>query len=63
MNRLLLAPAMIGALAFSACTITHKVEPSDKPIKIDMNVNITQEIRVKLEKPVEDLIANNPDIF
>ncbi len=63
MKKYFLVPAFIGAYAFGGCTITHKVEPSDKPIKIDMNVNITQEIRVQLEKPVEDLINDNPDIF
>ncbi|WP_349679570.1 YnbE family lipoprotein [Hyphomonas sp. UBA3601] len=39
------------------------MEPSDKPIKIDLNVNITQEVRVILDKEVEDLIADNPDLF
>ncbi|MEP1600123.1 MAG: YnbE family lipoprotein [Hyphomonas sp.] len=28
-----------------------------------MNVNITQEVRVILDKEVEDLIADNPDLF
>ena len=35
----------------------------DKPIKIDLNVNITQEVRIKLDREVTDLIANNPDLF
>ena len=47
----------------SACTVTHKIEPSDKPMLINLNVNIKQEIRVKLEKDIEDMLANNPDIF
>nr|WP_290483473.1 YnbE family lipoprotein [Hyphomonas sp. UBA3601] len=32
-------------------------------MKIDLNVNITQEVRVILDKEVEDLIADNPDLF
>lgn len=55
--------AAAGAMALSACTHTVRLEPSDKPIKIDLNVNITQEVRIKLEREVEDLIANNPDLF
>jgi hypothetical protein len=51
-----------GAL-LGACKHTVKFEPSDKPIIIELNVNINQEIRVRLDKDVEDLIADNPDLF
>lgn len=56
-------PLLAVAFAVSGCTHTVKIEPSDKPIKIDMTVNITQEIRLTLDKPAEELIKNNPDIF
>lgn len=46
-----------------ACSPTVKIEPSDKPIVINLNVKIDQEVRVRLDKDVEDLIANNPDLF
>lgn len=49
--------------ALMACSPTVKIEPSDKPIVINLNVKIDQEIRVRLDKDVEDLIANNPDLF
>ena len=52
-----------GFSAVVACTPTIRIEPSDKPIKIDLNVNITQEVCVILEKEVENLIADNPDLF
>ncbi|MEZ5946552.1 MAG: YnbE family lipoprotein [Hyphomonas sp.] len=55
----LLAGAGLAVLA--ACVHTVKIEPSDKPIKIDLN--ITQEVRIILDKQVEDLIADNPDLF
>lgn len=54
---------LAGGLILSACSPTIKIEPSDKPIKIDLNVKIDQEIRVKLDKDVEELIADNPDLF
>ncbi|MDP3458078.1 MAG: YnbE family lipoprotein [Hyphomonas sp.] len=52
-----------GAVALAACTPTIRIEPSDKPIKIDLNVKIDQTVRIQLDREVEDLIANNPDLF
>jgi hypothetical protein len=53
----------ISAVSLSACTPTVKIEPSDKPIRIDLNVKIDQEIRVRLDKEIEDVISSNPDLF
>jgi len=53
----------VSSFNLSACTPTVRIEPSDKPIRIDLNVKIDQEVRVRLDKDVEDLIANNPDLF
>lgn len=53
----------LTALVGIACSPTVKIEPSDKPIVINLNVKIDQEVRVRLDKDVEDLIANNPDLF
>lgn len=52
----------VGAIALSAC-VTAKIEAPDKPIEINLNVKIDQEVRIKLDKEVEDLITSNPDIF
>ncbi len=56
-----LAP-LAAVIALSACT-TVKLEGGDKPIEINLNVKIDQEVRVKLDREIEDLIAQNPDIF
>ena len=53
------ALAVGGALALGGCTHKVKVEAPDKPIEINLNVDL----RVRLEREVEDLIANNPDLF
>jgi len=50
-------------VAAAACTPTVKIVAPDKPIEINLNVKITQEVRVILDKEVEDLIADNPDLF
>ncbi len=47
----------------AGCKHTVQIEPSDKPFVINLNVNINQEIRVKLDKDIEDMLASNPDIF
>ncbi|MEM6492157.1 MAG: YnbE family lipoprotein [Pseudomonadota bacterium] len=52
-----------AALLAAACTPTVKVEPPDKPIVINLNVKIEQEVRIRLERDVEDLIAENDDLF
>lgn len=55
---------LVGCVALTAaCTPTIRIEPSDKPITINLNVKIDQEVRIKLDKDVEDLISNNPDLF
>ena len=59
----LLISAGAGALILSACTPTVKIQAPDKPITINLNVKIDQEIRLKIDKDVEELIAENPDLF
>ena len=59
-----LAGAAVMALALGGATGCINVPGgADKPITINLNVKIDQEVRVKLDKPVEDLIAKNPDAF
>jgi len=57
MNRL----AMAGLFLFlsAACTPTIKVEAPDKPIEINMNINIKHEILIKIEKQVEELLEDD----
>ena len=59
--RLIPIIAVGGALA--ACAPTVKIEAPDKPIEINLNVKIDQEVRVKLDESGEDLISSNPDLF
>ena len=54
--------AMI-AVMLSACQPTVKVEAPDKPIVINLNIKIEQEVRVKVDKEVEDLLKKQPDLF
>lgn len=49
-----------GALA---CSPTIKIQAPEKPIEINLNVNIRQEVVVKLERDVLETLKQNPDIF
>lgn len=50
-------------LALAACQPTVKVEAPDKPIEINLNVNIEHHVKVEIEKDVKESIAKNKDIF
>jgi hypothetical protein len=54
---------LLGAPMLAACNPTVKVEAPDKPIVINLNVKIEQEVRVKVDKDVESLVNNNPNLF
>lgn len=39
-----------------SCSPTIKVEPSDKPITINLNIKIEHEVKVKIDKQLENEI-------
>lgn len=57
------AAGLMAVLILAACAPTVKVEAPDKPIEINMNVNIEHRIKVEIEKDVREAINNNQDIF
>jgi hypothetical protein len=54
---LLLAPV---ALMGPGCV---QVAAPDKPIEINLNINIRQEVVVRLQQDVKELIDKNPGVF
>lgn len=46
-----------------ACSPKVQIQAPDKPIEINLNVNIEHKIKVEIEKDVKKSISNNPDIF
>lgn len=50
-------------LALSACTPKVVVEPPKEPITINMNIKIEHEIRVKVDKELDQVFAEKGDIF
>ena len=49
--------------SLSACNPTIKVEAPDKPITINMNIKIEHEIRVKVEKDLENVLSKDSGLF
>jgi hypothetical protein len=60
-RRCLGAAALLALVA--ACQPTVKVEAPDKPITINLNVRIEQEVRIKVEKEAEQLLNEKKDLF
>jgi len=48
------------ATAIAGCI---QVRAPDKPIEINLNVKIQQEVVVRLQQDAKDLIQNNPELF
>lgn len=53
----------IGISVLAACTPTVQVAVPDKPITINLNVKIEHEIRVKVEKDLEDVLNKQSGLF
>ncbi|HEY0113100.1 MAG TPA: YnbE family lipoprotein [Allosphingosinicella sp.] len=56
--KLLLALPLFGLLA--GCV---QVSAPEEPIEINLNINIRQEVVVRLQEDVRDLIKKNPGVF
>lgn len=50
-------------VVLAGCQPTVRVEPPKEPITINLNVKIEHEVRVKVERDVERLLEENPDLF
>ncbi len=62
LRRIAVAGLAVGAITVpAACTVA--VKAPEEPITINLNVKIDQEVRIRLDKEVEDLISDNPDLF
>jgi hypothetical protein len=57
------ALVLVLGVGLAACNPTVKVEAPDKPIVINLNVKIEQEVRIKVDKDVETLVNSNPNLF
>ena len=60
MKRMLSIMALGASTATSGCI---NVTAPDKPIEINLNINVTQEVVYRLDGEAKTLIQQNPGIF
>ena len=58
-----ISSAILMTLMLGACAPTVKLEAPDKPIEINLNVNIEHHVKVEIQKDVKDAISKNKEIF
>lgn len=54
-----LTGVLCALVLLPSCTPTVKIEPPDKPIVINLNVKIEHEIKIKVDKELDSLLAND----
>jgi type IV pilus biogenesis protein CpaD/CtpE len=50
-------------ILLSGCRHTVQVEAPTEPITINLNIKIEHEIRIKVDKELDSLVAKEDDIF
>ena len=59
----MLLPALLLPALLWGCTPTVQVQTPDKPITINLNVKIEHEIRVKVDKELDELFSEDSELF
>lgn len=54
---------LLAAAGAAGCSPTVKLEAPEKPIQINMNIKIEQDVRVRVARDLEDEFAANPALF
>lgn len=54
---------LLALVLLAACTPTVQVAMPNEPITINLNVRIEHEIRVRVDQELEDVFAQNSDLF
>lgn len=54
---------VVIAVAGVGCTPTVRVAPPAEPITINLNVKIQHEIRVKVDKELEEMFSEEEELF
>ena len=60
MKRVIVFGLMAGVMPVGGCV---NVTAPDKPIEINLNINVTQEVVYRLDGEAKSLIQQNPGIF
>ena len=55
--------SLVLTFVLVACQPTVRVEAPPEPITINLNVKIEHEVRVKLEKDIDELLSEDDELF
>ncbi len=55
--------AIAAPTLLAACNPTVKIQAPDKPIEINLNVHIDQEVRVKVDNELNTAFKDHPELF
>lgn len=61
MKKLFIIAVLLASIA--ACTPTVQVAIPKEPIEINLNIKIEHNIRIQVDKELEDLFEEDSDIF
>jgi hypothetical protein len=54
---------VLSAWLLTACQPTVQLQAPSEPITINLNVKIEHEIRVKVDRELDEVFAENSDLF
>ena len=63
MKQLGLGTVLLAGWLLAACTPTVALKAPEEPITINLNVKIDHEIRLKVEKDIDDLFSEDSELF
>lgn len=63
MKKLGLGTVLLAGWLLAACTPTVALKAPEEPITINLNVKIDHEIRLKVEKDIDQLFSEDSDLF
>lgn len=57
------ALTLVAVAVLGACQPTVRIEAPERPIEINLNIRIDQEVRVRVERDANRTIQANPALF
>jgi hypothetical protein len=54
---------MVAVVGLAACEPRVRLEAPTEPITINLNINIQQEVRIKVERDLEQLFTSDSKLF
>ncbi len=66
LSRLISLTALItlsAAVLLAGCTPTVQLAAPTEPIEFNVNINITQEVRIRIDQELQEAFRANPELF